>query len=188
MKQVLLKKGSVLLEEVPAPNAGPGRILVQVDHSCISVGTELSGVVNSGMPLWKRAMKQPENVKKSLDMMAERGVRKTIDHISGKLGTGTPIGYSAAGVVLDVGPGVDRFRIGDRVACAGAQCANHAELIAVPENLATPVPDEIDLAEACTVTLGAIAMQGVRRFEPTLGETVVVVGLGILGQITCQLL
>src|SRR5207245_7015813 len=103
-------------------------------------------------------------------------------------GPALPIGYSAAGVVVEAGEEVVGFAPGDRVACAGAGIANHAEVIAVPVNLAVRVPDEVDLEDASTVTLGAIALQGVRRAEPTLGETIGVIGLGILGQLTVQLL
>jgi len=104
------------------------------------------------------------------------------------LAAGLPTGYSAAGVVVSVGEEVDGFRAGDRVACAGAGIANHAELIDVPVNLAVRIPDGLDTGAAATVTLGAIALQGVRRVQPTLGESVAVVGLGILGQLAVQLL
>ena len=106
----------------------------------------------------------------------------------GRLDAGFPTGYSAAGVVVEVGSEVVGISVGDRVACAGAGVANHAELLDVPVNLTVPVPEKLSMDEAATVTLGAIAMQGVRRAQPTLGETVVVVGLGILGQIVGQLL
>ena len=99
-----------------------------------------------------------------------------------------PAGYSAAGIVLQVGDGVEGILPGDRVACAGAQCANHAEIIRVPTNLMTPIPEGVSFEDASTVTLGAIAMQGVRRAQPTLGETFVVIGLGPLGQLAAQLL
>jgi len=108
--------------------------------------------------------------------------------IETKLSSGEPTGYSAAGIVLEVGAGVGDFRSGDRVACAGAQCAYHAEVIRVPRNLAVPIPDELGFEDASTVTLGAIALQGVRRAQPTLGETFVVIGLGILGQLAVQIL
>src|SRR5690606_10089763 len=123
-----------------------------------------------------------------LDMMREQGIKRTLDRVQGKLAAGSPTGYSAAGVVIEVGEEVEGFSVGDRVACAGAGVANHAEIIDVPVNLAVPCPEGLGNDMACTVTLGAIAMQGVRRAQPTLGETFVVVGLGILGQITAQLL
>jgi predicted dehydrogenase len=188
MKQVLAKGGSVVVDDVPAPLAGARNILVRVAWSCVSVGTEMAGVRLSGMPLYRRALKQPENVKKVLDLMRDQGIKRTWDRVTGKLAAGTPLGYSAAGTVIEVGAGVEGFRPGDRVACAGAGTANHAEVIDVPVNLAVRVPEGLELDVASTVTLGAIALQGVRRAQPTLGETFVVVGLGILGQITVQLL
>ncbi|HEY3375062.1 MAG TPA: bi-domain-containing oxidoreductase [Candidatus Aquicultor sp.] len=188
MKQVLIKQGQAIVEEIPAPQVEPGTVLVQVDHSCISVGTEMSGVKVSAMPLWKRALKQPQNVKKAFQMVATQGLAHTRSVVEGKLSAGSPTGYSATGIVLEVGEGIDDIQPGDRVACAGAQCAHHAEIIRVPRNLTVLVPDELGFPAASTVTLGAIAMQGVRRATPTLGETFVVLGLGILGQLTIQLL
>lgn len=188
MKQVLIKQGRVVLEEVPAPTVEPGTVLVQVEYSCISIGTEMSGVKATGLPLWKRALKQPENVKKALVMIASQGLSKASSQISERLTAAIPTGYSAAGVVIAVGSGVEGFRPGDRVACAGAQCAFHAEFICVPKNLTVLIGDAISMDHASTVTLGAIALQGVRRASPTLGETFVVIGLGILGQLTAQLL
>lgn len=188
MKQVLIRQGQAVLEVVPAPKVEPGTVLVQVDHSCISIGTEMSGVRASGLPLWQRALKQPQNVKKVFQMIGAQGLAKTKSLVEGKLSTGQATGYSAAGIVLEVGAGIDDIQPGDRVACAGAQCAHHAEVIRVPRNLAVPLVDEIDFPDASTVTLGAIAMQGVRRASPTLGESFVVIGLGILGQLTVQML
>lgn len=188
MKQVLVKQGKVVLENVPAPAEESGAVLVKVQYSCISAGTELSGIRTSGMPLWKRALKQPQNVKKALQTVMSQGINAAATQIGDRLSAATPIGYSAAGVVVAVGNGVHEFRPGDRVACAGAQCAFHAEYISVPKNLTVPVDDRLTLAQASTVTLGAIALQGVRRAMPTLGETFVVIGLGILGQLTVQLL
>jgi predicted dehydrogenase/threonine dehydrogenase-like Zn-dependent dehydrogenase len=188
MKQVLAKGGGVIVEDVPAPLAGPKNILVRVAWSCLSVGTEITGVHLSGLPLYRRALKQPEHVKKVLELMRDHGIKRTWDRVTGKLAAGTPLGYSAAGTVISAGTEVDAFRVGDRVACAGAGIANHAEVIDVPVNLAVRVPDGLGLESACTVTLGAIAMQGVRRAQPMLGETFVVVGLGMLGQIAVQLL
>lgn len=177
-----------MIEEVPAPQVEPSTILVRTDHSCISVGTEMSGIKSSGVPLWKRAIKQPKNVKTVLQMAATQGIGHTRRVVQGQLSAGNPTGYSVAGIILEVGEDVDRLLPGDRVACGGAQCAYHAEIIRVPRNLVVPVPDGLDLAAASTVTLGAIAMQGVRRALPTLGETFVVIGLGTLGQLSAQIL
>ena len=188
MRQVLIKGGAAIVEDVPAPRVGLKNILVRVTHSCISVGTEMAGVKMSGLPLYQRALKQPDNVKRVLEMMRDQGVKRTMDRIMGKLSAGSATGYSAAGVIIDVGDEVEGFAVGERVACAGAGIANHAEVIDVPVNLAVRIPEGLNTTDASTVTLGAIAMQGVRRAHPALGETFVVVGLGILGQITAQML
>lgn len=188
MKQLLVRGGKVFLKDVPAPTVGPKNILVRVERSCVSVGTEIASVKMSALPLYRRALKQPHHVKRALQMMREQGVVKVYKRITGQLGAGLPTGYSAAGTVIAVGSEVTGFSVGERVACAGAGIANHAEIIDVPVNLAVRVPNELSLDSAATVTLGAIALQGVRRAQPTLGETVVVIGLGILGQLTAQLL
>lgn len=188
MKQVLIKSGGVIVEDVPAPQVGEKNVLVRVEYSCISAGTELAGVSLSGMPLYRRALKQPENVARVLEMMRDQGVKRTMDRVRGKLSAGSPTGYSAAGRIVAIGAQVEGFSVGDRVACAGAGIANHAELIDVPVNLAVRIPDDVSTEHASTVTLGAIALQGVRRAAPTLGETIVVVGLGVLGQMTAQML
>ena len=188
MKQLLLKKGAVEVENVPAPIVDPGTILVQVEFSCISTGTEISGLQSSGEALWRRALKHPDEVKKVFNMAAEQGVRRIHRMVKNKLTSGTAIGYSIAGRVIDVGEGVFDVEVGNLVACSGAQCAHHAEVVRVPRNLTTKLPESIDIKFASTVTLGTIALQGVRRLEPTLGETIVVLGLGILGQIGLQLL
>lgn len=188
MKQVLIKGGAAYVEEVPAPAVGPNTVLVQTHYSCISAGTEMAGLVASGMPLYRRALKQPENVKRVMEMVRDEGLGRTVNRVRGKLSSGSPTGYSAAGEVVAVGENVEGFAPGDRVACAGAGIANHAELINVPVNLCVPIAEGVRSDWASTVTLGAIALQGIRRTQPTLGETVVVVGLGILGQISCQIL
>jgi predicted dehydrogenase/threonine dehydrogenase-like Zn-dependent dehydrogenase len=188
MKQVLVRGGGVVVEEVPAPELGPRSLLVRVHYSCVSVGTEMTGVQLSGMPLYRRALKQPHHARRALEIAKDQGFVRTYKRISGQLASGTPTGYSASGEVIALGDDVTGFAVGDRVACAGAGIANHAEVIAVPVNLAARVPDRLALDDASTVTLGAIALQGVRRAEPTLGETIAVVGLGVLGQLTVQLL
>src|SRR3546814_1305590 len=121
-------------------------------------------------------------------MVATQGVAQTRDLVRSRLAQTFPIGYSLAGTVIEVGEGVEDLAPGDRVACAGAQSAYHAEIVCVPRNLVVRVPDGLDFGPASTVTLGAIALQGVRRAEPTLGETFVVLGLGAIGQITVQIL
>ncbi len=188
MRQVLIRQGNAAVEDVPAPQVEPGTVLVRVEYSCISIGTELSSVRATSVPLWERALKEPQRVKQVLEMVRTEGLSRTRSLVKGKLEAGLPTGYSAAGVVLEVGEGIQDLRPGDRVACAGAQYAHHAEVIRVPRNLVVPVPENLESATASTVTLGAIALQGVRRAQPTLGESFVVIGLGILGQLTAQLL
>ena len=188
MRQVMVSGGAVRLEEVPAPMVQPGSVLIRMSYSCISIGTEMSGVKSTGRSLWQRAMQQPQNVKKVFDMVRSDGLKQASRVVRERLAVELPTGYSGAGVVIAVGEGVTEFGIGDRVACAGSQCAFHAEVVCVPKNLVVHVPDDVELAEASSVALGAIAMQGVRRANPTLGETFVVLGLGILGQLTVQML
>ena len=191
MKQVLIKRGQPVVEEVPAPQLESGTVLVRVDSSCISTGTEIGALRTSSSPLWKRALKQPQKAKQVLQLMASQGLASTRAILEGKLSAGQPTGYSAAGVVLAIdGDDADRAGVqtGDRVACAGAQCAHHAEVIRVPRNLVVTIPDGVDFAAASTVALGAVALQSVRRLQPTLGETFVVLGLGIVGQLVSQIL
>ncbi|MCB0162676.1 MAG: bi-domain-containing oxidoreductase [Anaerolineae bacterium] len=188
MKQVLIKKGKAFIENVPAPLIEQGSVLVEVSHSLISVGTEMAGVRQSGKPLWQRAIEQPEQVSQLVDHLRRRGIQKTLAKIQDKRGSGSPTGYSCAGVVVQAGSHVTDLRPGQRVACAGAGKAVHAELVLVPQNLVVRVPEKCDLHDAASVTLGAIAMQGVRRADTRLGEIVAVIGLGLLGQLTVQLL
>ena len=188
MKQVLIKKGQVRVEEVPAPLVSENEGLVHVYYSCISAGTEMAGIISSGMPLYKKALKQPQNVKKVLNTLKTQGLLKAIAKVKNKIESANPIGYSASGIVLEAGNSIQDIKQGDRVACAGAGIANHAEFIAVPRNLLVKVPDNLSLDVASTVTLGSIAMQGLRRAAPRLGEFVAIIGLGILGQLTVQML
>ncbi|HER27464.1 MAG TPA: zinc-binding alcohol dehydrogenase, partial [Rhodospirillales bacterium] len=188
MKQVLIKSGRAIVADVPAPGIEPKTVLVRLDHSCISAGTELGGLKASGLPLWKRALEQPERVRQVVDLVRTQGLGATRKMVERKVAQETPTGYSAAGVVIAVGEGISDLSMGQRLACAGNVNAYHAEIIRVPRNLVVPIPDDLDMAAASTVTLGAIALQGIRRLEPTLGETFVIIGLGILGQLSAQIL
>lgn len=188
MKQALIQDGKIVVWEVPCPVVDKGCILVAVEHSCISIGTEMSSVRSSAVPLWRRALKQPDKIIWVLNNVRTGGLARTRQLVEGKVSSAKATGYSAAGTVVQVGEGVEGFAIDDRVACAGGQCAYHAEMICVPVNLAVPIPDNVTSADASTVALGAIALQGVRRATPTLGENFVVIGLGIIGQITAQIL
>ena len=187
MKQVFFDgKGELHLKDVPAPALRSGQLLVQVAYSLISTGTESTALVGGGSMI-KQALRRPDLVRRALQYAARRGVRATVDLVRSASKDWIPLGYSAAGTVVEVGAGVDSFSIGDRVACAGAGFANHAEYISVPTNLCAKVSDSVDMQEAAFTTLGAIALQGVRRAEPTLGETIVVVGTGLVGLLTAQL-
>lgn len=188
MRQVLVRQGEILVHQVPDPEVEPGTVLVRVVNSCISVGTEMSGVKASGVPLWRRALAQPAKIRRVAEMVAAQGLGRTLDFVKGTVGAELPMGYSASGTIVEVGAGIDDLAPGMRVACAGAQCAFHAELIRVPRNLCVPMPETLDFGPAASVTLGAIALQGLRRLAPTLGETFVVLGLGLLGQLTVQML
>jgi predicted dehydrogenase len=188
MKQVLMQKGEIIIEEVPAPAISENEVLVRTHFSLISTGTELSAVSTSKESILTRALHQPHNVKKAMKMASERGILATFKIINGMLNFGTPTGYSLAGEVVEVGSRITDLKKGDLVACGGANVANHAEFNAVPRLLLTKIPQGLDLRQAASVTLGAIAMQGVRRADPTFGETVAVIGLGLIGQLTCQIL
>lgn len=188
MKQVFIKKGEVILGEVPAPTIADKEILVRVYYSCISAGTEMFKIQASGRLLYKKVMDKPQNIRKVLDRLKNHGLRDAIVKVKSKIESKNPIGYSASGIVLETGRNIKNFKPGDRVACAGDKIANHAEFIAVPENLAVKIPQKLSVKAASTVTLGSIALQGFRRCSPTLGENIVVIGLGILGQLTLQML
>ncbi|MBM4429777.1 MAG: zinc-binding dehydrogenase [Chloroflexi bacterium] len=188
MRQVLIRRGQVTVENVPAPLVEPGHVLVEVAYSLISTGTEITSVESSGKSLVKRALEQPDKVKQVLGHLRRQGIQKTVAKVKGQLDGGRPTGYSCSGIVVQVGEGVEGIYPGDRVACAAAGIANHAEIVLVPRNLVVKIPEGCDLRAAASATLGAIAMQGVRRADPRLGEIVAVIGLGLVGQLTVQLL
>lgn len=188
MKQVLLSAAGVNVAEVPAPLVSARSVLVAVEYSCISSGTELASLGQASKPLYRRVIAQPERARRLLLSALSRGVRSTFVDVRSRLRRGVPTGYSAAGTVIDIGAGATGFRLGDRVAAAGSGIANHAGVIDVPCNLLVKVPPSVSCQQASTVALGAIALQGIRRAAPTLGETCVVVGLGVLGQLTVQML
>ena len=188
MKQVLIKKGIISVEDVPAPLIEDNSVLVEVGYSLISPGTEIGGLKSSGESLIKKAMKNPDKVKKIMEHLKAKGIKKTVSKIDQKISGASPTGYSCSGIVIQTGKKVKGFECGDRVACAGGGKASHAEIVLVPENLTTKIPKGCSLKEAASVTLGAIAMQGVRRADIRLGENVAIIGLGLLGQLTIQLL
>ncbi|TFH02354.1 MAG: oxidoreductase [Calditrichales bacterium] len=188
MLQAIVKKGRVIGEEVPVPVVSPGSVLIKVVNSCISAGTEMSGVYTSGQSLIKRAMAQPEKVKKVINMLRSDGIAAAYKNVMGELERGGQTGYSLSGIVIGVGAGVDDFKVGDKVAAAGGGLANHAEFVDVPENLVVKIPGDLSFSSASSVAIGAIAMHGVRRASLQFGEFAVVFGAGILGLIAVQLL
>lgn len=190
MKQVLIRQGRAVVEEMPVPVCGRGEILVRTAWSLISTGTETATLRNStpdpAGTVWTRRAKKAGEV---LRMVHELGWTDARAAIDARLeGESRVTGYSLAGTVLEVGASVRDLVPGQRVACAGATSAHHAEVVAVPRNLAVAVPDGVPLRDAASVTLGAIALQGVRQADLRLGETACVIGLGLLGQLTVALL
>jgi predicted dehydrogenase/threonine dehydrogenase-like Zn-dependent dehydrogenase len=190
MKQILQNRRNGLVEvaDVPAPAVRRGRLLVRTAASLISAGTERAAVGQNRRGLVGRALEQPELVGKVVRRAREEGLMSAVGAVRAKLEESVALGYSAAGTVEEVGEEVEGFRVGDRVACAGVGYASHAELLSVPRNLCARVPEGVRFDEAAYATLGAIALQGVRLAAPTLGESVVVIGLGLLGQLAVQLL
>lgn len=190
MKQITqnYKTGELKLEEVPKPAVRPGGVLVQNAYSLISVGTERQSIENARKTLLGKARARPEQAKQVIQLAKQQGLFNAYRIAMNRLSTPSPLGYSSAGLVIEVGEGVTEFKVGDRVACAGGGYANHAEFVFVPKNLCARVPDNVSLDHAAFTTLGAIALQGIRRANLKIGEDVAVVGLGLLGQLVSQIL
>ena len=190
MKQILqsARTGALELVEVPAPAPAAGQVLVANHYSVVSPGTEKMAMDFARKSLVAKAKSRPDLVKQVLRKLKQEGPLPTYRAVTTRLEAPQPLGYACAGVVVSVGEGVAGFAPGDRVACAGAGYANHAELVTVPENLVVHVPRELALEQAAYATLGAIAMQGVRVADPRLGEVAAVIGLGLIGQLAVQLL
>jgi len=186
MKQIIqsFKTGETILEEVPAPQARKGAVLIQTTRSLVSLGTERMLVEFGKSNLIQKARQQPDKVKQVLDKIKTDGLLPTLEAVFNKLGEPLPLGYCNVGKVIAVGDGVSEFKVGDRVASNG----QHAEFVCVPKNLVTLVPKQVTDEEATFTVVGSIGLQGIRLLKPTLGETVVVVGLGLIGLITAQLL
>lgn len=190
MKQILQynRSSRIQVGEVPPPTLRGSGLLVLNEASLISPGTEKSTVQSAQQSLVSRAMERPEKVKKVLAAIQKDGLSQTVARVFDKLDTPVALGYSCAGTVIEVAQDAGSFSIGDRVACAGQNYASHAEMVYVPKHLCVKIPDAVDFEEASFVTLGAIALQGVRQAEPRLGDRIAVIGLGLLGQLTVQLL
>ncbi len=182
------KSGEVSAYDVPAPELRPGGLLVRTQYSAISAGTERATLELSSKSLLAKAKARPDLVKQVIEYASQNGVKAAYDKVHAKLDTLTTLGYSCAGEVISVADGVHEFRAGDRVACAGGTYANHAEINFVPRNLAVRIPPQVSSAAASLTTIGAIAMQGVRQAEAGIGETVAVIGAGLVGVLTIQIL
>jgi predicted dehydrogenase/threonine dehydrogenase-like Zn-dependent dehydrogenase len=190
MKQVAqnYRSGELSVLDVPTPACKPGGVLIRSTHSLISTGTEMMKVSEARLSLIGKAKARPDQVRKLLDSVAQQGALTTYQKAMSKLDSYTPLGYSLCGRVVEVGTGVEEFAVGDVVAAAGNEFALHAELNWVPTNLCVKVPPGVASEHAAFATVGAIAMQGVRRAEPQLGEVACVIGLGLVGQLVVRLL
>ena len=186
MKQIIqdLKSGATVLEEVPAPLVKSGCVLIQTTRTLVSLGTERMLVEFGKANLIDKARQQPDKVKQTLDKLKTDGIMPTLEAVFNKLGQPLPLGYCNVGRVVAVGRGVTEFQVGDRVASNG----NHAEYVCVPQNLVAKIPDNVSDDEAAFTVIGSIGLEGIRLLKPELGETIVVVGLGLIGLIVAQLL
>lgn len=190
MRQLVqyFRSGELKIEEVPAPSIKQGGVLVQNHFSLISAGTERMLVELGQKSILGKAKERPDLVKQVREKVKRDGLVSTLRRVANRMDSPMPLGYSSSGTIIAVGDGIERHKAGSRVACAGGGYANHAEVVFVPKNLCVSIPESVDLEDAAFTTLGAIALQGIRRAEPQIGECVVVIGLGLVGQITVQIL
>lgn len=186
MKQIIqdFKKGNTILEEVPVPRVKAGYVLIKTTRTLVSLGTERMLVEFGKANFLQKAKMQPDKVKMVLDKIKTDGLQPTLEAVFNKLGVPLPLGYCNVGEVVAVGKGVTEFSIGDRVASNG----NHAEYVCIPKNLVAKIPNDVTDEEAAFTVIGAIGLQGIRLLNPTFGETIVVVGLGLIGLITAEIL
>lgn len=186
MRQLFLEKGTVAIKEVCEPLLDDHSILVSVHYSFISSGTEIAAIVHAKQSVLFSNV--PQKIKQLFETTAMQGAEETSSFIKGRLqGMAQQLGYSCSGQVIAIGKKIQTVRVGDYVACAGAGVANHADIVCVPEHLAVKLSDERHLKNASVAAISAIALQGIRRAELQIGETVCVIGLGLLGQLTVQL-
>jgi len=186
MKQIVqnLKSGETFIEEIPIPQVGKGEVLIKTARSLVSLGTERMLVKFGQANLIEKAIQQPERVKEVFTKMKTDGIKPTVDAIYRKLDTPLPLGYCNAGEVIGIGDNVTEFQVGDRVVSNGP----HAEVVSVPKNLVAKIPNGVSYEEAAFTVVGAIGLQGIRLIEPTFGEKIAVIGLGLIGLISAQLL
>lgn len=182
-----MKSGQIVTCEIPAPGLRPGGILVRTCFSAISAGTERAKVEMGEKSIIQKALARPDLVRQVIDYARQKGICAAYEKVRARLETLTTMGYSAAGVVLKVAEDVQEFQPGDRVACAGSAYANHCQINFIPRNLAVKVPDSVPLDAASLTTIGAIAIQGLRQAQISFGETVAVIGAGLVGLLTIQL-
>jgi len=190
MKQVLqnFRSGELSVQDVALPVLRPGGVLVRTSFSLISAGTERSTVETARHSLVGKAISRPDLVNQVIDTLKREGLASAYQKVRSRLNQVKPLGYSTSGIVVAVAEGAEEFRVGDRVACAGAGFASHAETNFVPVNLCGRVPEHVSLEAACYTTVGAIALHGIRQSDARVGEVVAVIGLGLVGQLTVQLL
>ncbi len=186
MRQLIqdINNGRTSLEEVPIPKLKNGCVLIRSTNSLVSLGTERMLVEFGKANLIEKARQQPDRVKEVLNKMNTDGIMPTLEAVFNKLNQPLPLGYCNVGVVEEVGAGVQSLHVGDRVASNG----NHAEYVCVPENLTAKIPENVNDEEATFTVIGAIGLEGIRLCNPTLGETIVVIGLGLIGLVTAELL
>jgi predicted dehydrogenase/threonine dehydrogenase-like Zn-dependent dehydrogenase len=188
MKQVFLQNGNIQLHDIDPPLCQEKEVLVKVFYSAISRGTEVATATASSKPLFKKFTNNfTQNTNKIIGAFRKDGFFGTLDLIKNKTQQVNSLGYSCSGQVVKVGSRIEKFRAGDFVACAGAGMASHAEFVVIPENLVVRVNNQKHLKYASLTTIGTIALQGVRRANLQLGEKVCIIGLGLIGQITAQL-
>ncbi len=189
MKQVLQdRNGATSVRDVPSPQCPSGGALVEMAFTAISSGTERTRVEVSQKSLLGKAMERPDLVRQVIEKARTEGLQATRAAVKTQLAQEIAIGYSGSGIVVEVGSRSRGIKVGDRVACCGGGHANHAEICAMPGNLMCLVPDEVSMSTASITTIAAIALHGIRLAEPTLGERVAVIGVGLVGQIACRLL
>ncbi len=183
-----LKDGNLQVLDVPVPVLSPGMVLVRSHYSVVSAGTEGGTVSTARKGYVGKAKEKPQQVRQVMDSVRQKGPVQTYRAVMKKLDAHSPLGYSVAGEIVEVAPDVRGLSPGDLVACGGATYANHAEYVAVPVNLCVRLPEGANLRDAAYNTVGSIALQGIRQADLRLGETCVVIGLGLLGQLTCLML
>src|SRR5512137_857207 len=189
MRQLLqnMKTGKTNIEEIPVPTPRGGQALVRVAASLVSAGTERMLVEFAEKTLVGKARSRPDLVRQVLDKMRREGVLVSLGAAFNRLDQPMALGYSSAGTIVALSEGMDGFKVGQRVACAGGNYAVHAEYNVIPRALLTPLPDSVDFESAAFTTLGAIALHGFRLAEPQIGECVAIIGMGLLGLLAGQI-